>query len=167
MSSYSLHTARRRVCTVFCCVSLFTMPSSEAAVRANNTLEWQLPSPACTATKFKLQEPLILYGVLAAWVSTHKAGPTMWLHCPGHSAEQENDSVQPAMSSLEQHCSLSVLWVLLSLPLSLPGEVCPSQYSLTSRMSHWVTGISRGTLKIATCCLVNPPLHTHSHKMTH
>lgn len=144
------------------------MPLSETAVRANNAhndscLGWLAPPQSLSYRSYWFS-----MGYWLSWLACTMAGVTMWMYCPGHSPEQESDSIQQTMSSLEQHCSP----FSLPLPHSLPDEVCPSQYSLRSCMSHWVTGISRGTLKIATrghAALLNPwthPSHTHTHNDT-
>lgn len=86
----SLHIAARRVCSLSLQRPHQRLLSEQTILRM--TAAFAGPAPP---TKFKLQEPLILYRrTPAAWVSAHNAGPTMWLHCPGHSAEQESDSVR-------------------------------------------------------------------------
>lgn len=92
------------LCTTLCLQFLPSQCPHHSCCQSKQYSEWQLPLLARTATKFQLQTPLILYGVLGAWVSAHNAGATMWLHCPGHSAEQESDSVPQTVSSSDQCC---------------------------------------------------------------
>lgn len=107
VNSYSRHVAPRHVCT-----RSFYKALIRGSCQSQQCSEWQLLWLASAATKFKLQEPLLLHGTLAARVSAHKAAETMWRHCVGHRVEQESDRVRQAVSSLDQRCFLSSVSLL-------------------------------------------------------
>lgn len=143
----AFHVAPRRVCG--------SSPHNafvRGCCQGKQYWEWRLPSPATLPPSLSYRRHWFSVGCWLPGLAGTMPGPTMWLHCPGHSSEQKSDREHGAMSSLDQRCP-----PFLYLFFSLPGEVCPSQHSLMSSMSHWVTCIRQGTLKIdhmRTCRLV-------------
>lgn len=124
-------TTLHRVVSSFSASPLLWMLSSAAAVNSQQCSEWQLLVLALKPpASLSYKEPIdCRRGRRLPGLARHKAAATMRLHCPGHRAEQESDSAGRAMSSLDRRCS--------------PFLSFPSQHSLTSSMSHWVTCISR------------------------